>query len=139
MKKTILTILLCGIMILGITGCGEKKEYELSIPKEESVDSISFEKKDNKKEITDNEEIKDIIYVLSGSGKGRTTKEESIQDYPVNAENIIKIEFDFKEGGQSLLYVYKKSEKMYIEVPYNGIYRINGDEYNSMEKYTRIN
>ena len=57
MKKTILTILLCGIMILGITGCGEKKEYELSIPKEESVDSISFEKKDNKKEITDNEEI----------------------------------------------------------------------------------
>ena len=139
MKKTILTILLCGIMILGITGCGEKKEYELSIPKEESVDSISFEKKDNKKEITDNEEIKDIIYVLSGSGKGRTTKEESIQDYPVNAENIIKIEFDFKEGGQSLLYVYKKSEKMYIEVPYNGIYRISGDEYNSMEKYTRIN
>ena len=139
MKKTILTILLCGIMILGITGCGEKKEYELSISKEESVDSISFEKKDNKKEITDNEEIKDIIYVLSGSGKGRTTKEESIQDYPVNAENIIKIEFDFKEGGQSLLYVYKKSEKMYIEVPYNGIYRINGDEYNSMEKYTRIN
>ena len=101
MKKTILTILLCGIMILGITGCGEKKEYELSIPKEESIESISFEKNDNKKEITDTEEIKDIIYVLSGSGKGRTTNEESVQDYPVNAEDIIKIEFNLKDEKQS--------------------------------------
>lgn len=51
MKKTILTILLCGIMILGITGCGEKKEYELSIPKEESIESISFEKMIIKKKL----------------------------------------------------------------------------------------
>ncbi|MBP3920000.1 MAG: DUF5301 domain-containing protein [Bacilli bacterium] len=137
MKKTILTILLCGVMILGITGCGEKRKYDLTLPKEENIKSISFEKNDNKKEITDNEEIKDIIYVLSGSGKGRTTNEQSIQDYPVNAEDIIKIEFNFTGKGQSLLFIYKKNEKMYIEVPYNGIYRINGDEYNSMEKYVR--
>lgn len=139
MKKTVLTILVCGALVLGLTGCGSKKEYTLTLPKEENIESVFFEKDNNRKEVKDTEEIKDIIYVLSGSGKGRTTKEESIQDYPVNAENIIKIEFDFKEGGQSLLYVYKKSEKMYIEVPYNGIYRISGDEYNSMEKYTRIN
>lgn len=30
MKKTILTILLCGLMVLGITGCGEKKNDEHS-------------------------------------------------------------------------------------------------------------
>ncbi len=139
MKKTILTILICGFMVLGITGCGGKKKYELSIPKEGNVESILFEKNDNKKEITDTEEIKDIIYVLSGSGKGRTTDEESIQDYPVNAEDIIKIEFDLKDDKQSTLFVYKKNGKMYIEIPYNGIYRINGDEYNSMEKYIRSN
>ena len=139
MRKTLFAILLCGALVLGLTGCGSKKEYTLTLPKEENIESVFFEKDNNKKEVKDTEEIKDIIYVLSGSGKGRTTKEESIQDYPVNAENIIKIEFDFKEGGQSLLYVYKKCEKMYIEVPYNGIYRISGDEYNSMEKYTRIN
>lgn len=44
MKKTILTILICGFMVLGITGCGGKKKYELSIPKEENVESILFEK-----------------------------------------------------------------------------------------------
>lgn len=139
MKKTVLTILVCGALVLGLTGCGSKKEYTLTLPKEENIESVFFEKDNNKKEVKDTEEIKDIIYVLSGSGKGRTTKEESVQDYPVNAEDIIKIEFNLKDEKQSTLFVYKKNGKMYIETPYNGIYRINGDEYNSMEKYTRIN
>ena len=30
MKKTILTILLCGVMVLGMTGCGKQK-YEYAI------------------------------------------------------------------------------------------------------------
>ena len=139
MKKTVLTILVCGALVLGLTECGSKKEYTLTLPKEENIESVFFEKDNNKKEVKDTEEIKDIIYVLSGSGKGRTTNEESVQDYPVNAEDIIKIEFNLKDEKQSTLFVYKKNGKMYIETPYNGIYRINGDEYNSMEKYTRIN
>ena len=139
MKKTVLTILVGGALVLGLTGCGSKKEYTLTLPKEENIESVFFEKDNNKKEVKDTEEIKDIIYVLSGSGKGRTTNEESVQDYPVNAEDIIKIEFNLYDEKQSTLFVYKKNGKMYIETPYNGIYRINGDEYNSMEKYTRIN
>ena len=138
MRKTLFAILVCGALVLGLTGCGSKKEYTLTLPKEENIESVFFEKDNNKKEVKDTEEIKDIIYVLSGSGKGRTTNEESVQDYPVNAEDIIKIEFNLKDEKQSTLFVYKKNGKMYIETPYNGIYRINGDEYNSMEKYTRI-
>lgn len=139
MRKTLFAILVCGALVLGLTGCGSKKEYTLTLSKEENIESVFFEKDNNKKEVKDTEEIKDIIYVLSGSGKGRTTNEESVQDYPVNAEDIIKIEFNLKDEKQSTLFVYKKNGKMYIETPYNGIYRINGDEYNSMEKYTRIN
>ena len=139
MRKTLFAILVCGALVLGLTGCGSKKEYTLTLPKEENIESVFFEKDNNKKEVKDTEEIKDIIYVLSGSGKGRTTNEESVQDYPVNAEDIIKIEFNLKDEKQSTLFVYKKNGKMYIETPYNGIYRINGNEYNSMEKYTRIN
>lgn len=29
MKKTILTILICGVMVLGITGCGNKNEFDV--------------------------------------------------------------------------------------------------------------
>ena len=46
-----------------------------------------------KEEITDREKIKDLIYVLEGNG--RTTRRESINDFPVNAETPIKIEFCF--------------------------------------------
>ena len=32
MKKTILTILLCGVMVLGMTGCGKQKnEFDMEI------------------------------------------------------------------------------------------------------------
>ena len=129
MRKTLFAILVCGALVLGLTGCGSKKEYTLTLPKEENIESVFFEKDNNKKEVKDTEEIKDIIYVLSGSGKGRTTNEESVQDYPVNAEDIIKIEFNLKDEKQSTLFVYKKNGKMYIETPYNGIYRINGIRY----------
>lgn len=60
-----------------------------------------------------------------------------MQDYPVNAENIMKFELQFKEQGTSTLFVYMKKDKYYIEQPYNGIYRISGDEYNSIQKYIR--
>ena len=79
------------------------------------------------------DQIKDLIYVLEGNG--RTTKRESINDFPVNAETPIKIEFCFARGGSSVLYAYAQENRYYIEQPYNGIYQISGDEYNSVAKY----
>lgn len=38
MKKTVLTILVCGALVLGLTGCGSKKEYTLTLPKEENIE-----------------------------------------------------------------------------------------------------
>lgn len=35
----------------------------------------------------------------------------------------------------SITSVYKKNGKYFIEQPYNGIYRISPDEYNSIGKY----
>lgn len=137
MKKIFLTILLCGILTFTLTGCFNKRNYELTIPKEEDLKSISFEKNDKKTEISSSEDIKDIIDLLNGSDKGRTTNEESIQDYPVNAEDVIKIEFNFKEKGNTILFIYKKNGKMFVESPYNGIYKIKEDEYNSIEKYIK--
>ena len=41
------------------------------------------------------------------------------------------------EAGVSTISVYKKNNSYYIEQPYNGIYQISGDEYNSIEKLVR--
>ena len=64
-------------------------------------------------------------------------QEESIQDYPVNSDNIVQVNFVFNESGESTLFVYMKNGNYYLEQPYNGIYRINGDAYNSIEKFIR--
>ena len=39
MKKTILTILVCGIMVLGLTGCGTNKN-EFDIGKEFNIEIV---------------------------------------------------------------------------------------------------
>lgn len=129
-------ILLVGI-IVGIFLNSNKRNYELNLPQQEKLSSIVIKSNTNSAEVTDNEEIKDIIYVLSESGNGRTTKEESIQDYPVNSDNIVQVNFVFNESGESTLFVYMKNGNYHLEQPYNGIYRINGDAYNSIEKFIR--
>ena len=111
-------ILLVGI-IVGIFLNSNKRNYELNLPQQEKLSSIVIKSNTNSAEVTDNEEIKDIIYVLSESGNGRTTKEESIQDYPVNSDNIVQVNFVFNESGESTVFVYMKNGNYYLEQPYN--------------------
>ncbi len=132
----ILIIILLMLMILGIFYYFmNSRTYNLKLPQLEKLESISLEQDTNKKVINDNEKMKDIINILNE--RERTSKEESIQDSPVNTSNKVKIDFNFKETGASTLFVYERNNKYYIEQPYNGIYRISMDEYNSIEKYTK--
>lgn len=143
MKKEIkIALVMLGIiLLLGIIGgiffYSNQKNYELNLPQQEKLSSIIIKSNTNSTEVIDSEEINDIIYALSESGNGRTTKEKSIQDYPVNSDNILQVDFIFKESGASRLFVYMKNDNYYLEQPYNGIYRISGDEYNSIEKFIR--
>lgn len=111
-----------------------RRTYELHLPAQEKLAGISVEGENGQADITDGEEIKNLIYVLGGSG-GRNTKEESISDAPVNAERLLRVDFHFAEEGTSTLFVFKRGGQYYIEQPYNGIYKISGDEYNAIEKY----
>lgn len=132
----ILIIILLMLMILGIFYYFmNSRTYNLKLPQLEKLESISLEQDTNKKVINDNEKMKDIINILNE--RERTSKEESIQDSPVNTSNKVKIDFNFKETGASTLFVYERNNEYYIEQPYNGIYRISMDEYNSIKKYTK--
>lgn len=53
MRKTILGILLCGIILSEITGCGNKKNFKLKLPKEDKLKNITLEKNSNKLDILD--------------------------------------------------------------------------------------
>jgi len=47
MKKTIFTILLCGVMVLGITGCGEDKAKEAEKDSQETYEKYGWVEKEN--------------------------------------------------------------------------------------------
>lgn len=129
----VVVLLLFGIVAVFIF-CLNRKGYELHLPTQEKLAGISVEGENGQADITDNEEMKALIYVLGGSGS-RNTKEESISDAPVNAEELLRVDFHFAEEGTSTLFVYKRGGQYYIEQPYNGIYKISGDEYNAVENY----
>ena len=138
MKKVkmifIIILLVCVGGALGILYFN-KSSYTLNIPSDDSVYNINLEQNGKKIEVSEQDKIKDIIYIISEVK--RTTTSESIQDSPINVENEIKIDFKYKENKTSTVFVYKKKGKYFIEQPYNGIYRISPDEYNSIEKYIR--
>ena len=112
-----------------------RRTYTLNLPQLEKLESISLNQNEKDISINGREEMKDILYVLNGTK--RVTKNESIQDAPVNIDDEIKVDFHFIEAGVSTIFVYNKNNSYYIEQPYNGIYQISGDEYNSIEKLVR--
>ena len=137
MKKEMIIFIMVLFLCIGAVGgiyCYNKlnkRTYSLELPIAEEILNITLENID----INDSQKIKNIVDILGGIK--RVTKKESIQDMPVNAENEIKINFKTANNEIKTIFVYKRKNKYYIEQPYNGIYEISQDEYNSIEKYIK--
>lgn len=130
-------ILVCTGVVLGILYYNEVKNfsYTLDLLLDDSVYSINMEQEDKIVRIDEQEKIKDIFFDISKVK--RTTNCKSVQDSPVNAENVIKINIEYSESNILTLFIYKKKNKYFIEQPYNGIYGISFDEYYLIEKYIK--
>ena len=130
---TVLGIIVLVVLMIGVFyHFRDRKTYTLNLPKLEKLESISLKQNEKNVIIDDKEKMQDILYILNGTK--RVTKNESVQDVPININNEIQIECNFTETGKSIIFVYNKNNSYYIEQPYNGIYQISGDEYNSIEK-----
>ncbi len=130
----IVSIILFCIIIFGfINFVGLGRIYELKLPQLEALDGILLKQDTKEVQIINNEEISKILNIINGTN--RTTRNESVQDTPVNTDKMIRLDFIFKESGASTVFVYNKNNKYYIEQPYNGIYDISEEEYNMIEEY----
>jgi len=134
-SKIVFFIFICTIVVLFSYKYRDRRTYEINLPQIEETLRVELEQKADGVAVFGIEEMEDIRNVLLGVK--RITETESVQDSPVNVENEIKIDFYFDEEKSLTVFVYKKNFNYYIEQPYNGIYRISADEYNSIEKYIR--
>lgn len=136
--KNIVILIAFILVILIFTLCFaiiNKPKYNLKLPEISDVSSIFVILNDNEVKLDKEEEITSIITTLMSNG--RTTKIESIQDFPVNVSNVITIKIYHKSSGSSTLFVYERKGNYYLEQPYNGIYEISSDEYNSILNFTK--
>ena len=117
----IVTIL---FIVTFINIANQSQKYTLTLPDIEAIQSVVISKNIGQKD--------EIL-----KGTGRKSKEESVQDAPVNAKNVIKVDFNHAEGGTSTVFVYARMPKYYIEQPYNGIYKIPIEDFNAIDNYVR--
>ena len=131
--KKLITIIVCSISFLVLSACGSKKK--LILPEPESISVISLQKKPSEdiKTINKREEISKLIEEIQKQSKSTTLK--SVNDQPTNVKNYIIIKFTHqKEENDSVLYLYTRKEKQYIEQPYVGIWEVGPDIANRIEE-----
>lgn len=131
--KKIITVLVCSISFLILSACVSNKK--LILPEPETISVISMQKKisEEVKTITKREEISKLIEEIQKQSKSTTL--ESFNDQPTNVKDYIIIKFSHQnEEKDSVVYLYTKKKRQYIEQPYAGIWQVNPDIANRIEE-----
>ena len=126
-------VLLCAAVHFWLSG---QRSYELRLPDFGDLKGVALTQRGGGEVKLVDAYAEDVLFILKGNG--RTTKTESVQDAPVNVADWIQVDMSFQKGGTSTLFVYHRPGKdgeYFIEQPYNGIYEISGEEYNSIWRY----
>ena len=132
--KKIITIIVCSISFLVLSACVSKKK--LILPEPETISVISLQEKisEDVKTITKREEISKLIEEIQKQSKSTTF--ESLNDQPTNVKDYIIIKFYHQnEEKDSVVYLYTKKKRQYIEQPYAGIWEVNPDIANRIKEF----
>ena len=131
-KKIMLVILvLIAFVIIYIAFTSNKVNYELHLPEFDKVVSITVEKNAKGTLISQTSKINNIIDIVKNIKKTNKGNSEDI----TKIENSIKVSFNYEESVATLLYVYTKNNKYYLEQPNNGLYEISKENYELINSY----
>ncbi len=122
-------IFLITLFLLIFTSCYQGKDLEL--PDKDKNYIIQIEHGDFYKLCTEPEEINEVLDIFADA---KNTNTESINDFPHNVSDLITINLIMDERTDTY-YVYKQKSKYYIERPYNGIWELESQKYNTLKNY----
>lgn len=126
--KKFFSLSLCFICVLLLGAC-EKKTSAIILPPTDKIISINITVGENTINHSDKAWISAIITDISASV---LTNKESFQDVP-RAERYIKIDFKL-DTEISTFFAYEDGDKYYIEKPYQGIYKIDRQLFESLQE-----
>ena len=132
--KKLITIIVCSISFLVLSACVSNKKLILPEPARISVISLQKKTSEDVKTINKREEISKLIKEIQKQSK--STSLESINDQPTNVKDYIIIKFYHQnEEKDSVVYLYTKKKRQYIEQPYAGIWEVNPDIANRIKEF----
>ena len=132
--EKIIIMIVCSISFLVLSACVSNKK--LILPEPETISVISLQKtiSEDIKTITKREEISKLIEEIQKQSKSTTF--ESLNDQPTNVKDYIIIKFYHQnEEKDSVVYLYTKKKRQYIEQPYAGIWEVNPDIANRIKEF----
>lgn len=126
--KKILSLFLCVICVMTLVACGKKTD-PITLPQANDITSVDVSVGKCTVSHSDKTWINEIISDISSS---EPTTKECVQDVP-QVENYIKIDFQHQTG-TSTIFAYEDNGKYYIEQPYQGIYEIDSQLFEKLER-----
>lgn len=131
-KGRICLMIMTVLLVFGLTSCGKFTSKEVVLPQADDLRKVKLElyvKGDIVKSVEKESGISDFLEKLKETD--RYTNKESVSDEPVNVNKFMKVQFYHKEtmDSPSIIYLYSKNGKKYMEQPYEGIWEINGKTY----------
>ncbi len=130
--RKVSAIILSISLFAALTGCGGNT-YTISVPDASQVAAIELTESGRSVAVNDEMGINIIVNALRNVNS--QTKNESIQDYPVNAEDIIYVDMTLKDESHFSVFVYERRDRYYMEQPYNGIYSMKERDHDTVEDF----
>ena len=121
MKKQMLWIIFAALFLL--TACGALAAGELVLPDPEDLESVTITAGELEWTTDGGDFIARLVELLKESAKGDAGR-ASVQDAPEG--DSVRIDFGFRRGGKSTLFLCREGEGLLLEQPYQGIYLMDG-------------
>lgn len=115
MKRVFVCLLLCLL-----TGC-RPLAAAIVLPSPEEIVRVAVTDGEGEVFYGDSAYASILIGAMEGA---RPTRQASIHDAPA-VPGAIRVEFAFKNGGSSRVFVYTEHGQTWLEQPYQGIYRVD--------------
>ena len=115
------------LIITSLTNC-LIINYNDKLIKKEELNNTTYNTVNNLiKEITSKDDIELVFDILANLNEGT----ESINDFPVNATKIVKIDLIYSKGN-AVVFAYMRDDKYYLETPYGGTFLTTEENYNKI-------
>jgi hypothetical protein len=131
-KPLIISAILVVLLICGYAVFDRifPKAPAMTVPEKESVLSISIVRNDGSFAAVAGTDYERVLHSLT---KARPTREMSISDSPAaKVYYAVKVQSSDREYSY---FIYMNNCNVYIEIPYEGIYRTDGTLFDAAESY----